>query len=177
MSGSGFYDKKNLIGLVSHIDKKNSYLIPGFYINKLLDEEFSNYSPCIPIKLTMKDGEIVLFENFNRIDRGFVIKYFDGLKVNNGNIFSYELRDNIPIDIYLQIYGKVGKTIKISDGKLDYELEVENLNNHLSFPFISGVSIEDKSSVKITYQDLWERRNESAILKLINNNMLLKDRV
>ena len=172
MSGSAFYDRKdNLIGLVSHCDKDYGYLIPGFFILKLIDEESSDYSPYLPIKLFMEDGNIIVFEKVNDIERGFVIKYFDELKVTNGSIYSFELRDNIPIDIYLQIFCNLGKKLKISDGKINYELEVENLNNHLKFPFISGVSLEEKRKTSISYQDLWERKDNPIALKMINNNL------
>lgn len=177
MSGSGFYDnKKNLIGLVSHCDKDFGYLIPGFFILKLINEKSSDYSPYLPIKLDMENSNVIIKENYNEINTGFIIKYFDKLKVSNGHIYSYEFRDNIPIDVYLQTFGFLGKKIKISDGKLNYELEVENLNNSVDFPFISGVSIKEKTHTSISYQDLWKKKDNPIAIKMINN-MLLKDRM
>lgn len=174
MSGSAFYNKDILIGLASSKsdDGMKSFLIPGFFIVKLLNESISNYSPFLPIKLTIQDNKTILFEDYKNIKKGFHIKKFDSLKLNKCcEVYSTELKDNIPIDVYLQLFKKIGDIVRLDDGKCNYNLDVYNINDNLRYPFVSNVSLDVKSSSGVCYQDLWLDRDNSEALYLINNNL------
>lgn len=168
-SGSGLYHNKKLIGIMSHCDNKLSnicYCVPGFLILKLLNENTSNYSPYIPLKLTMENKEIKVLNTYESIKKGFLIKKVNGLLIENGSIYIKELKDYIPFDVYIQILTRSNDIIKLSDNKIIVKLIVDNLNNHLNYPFVSGV----KSDNEKTYQKLWENRESN--IRLINNNLI-----
>lgn len=154
-SGTGFYSENKLIGLISKCDDNIGLIVPAFYIFEILNRD-NNLSPHLPLKLKMDGSKVVLAEKYYTIPEGFEIKKFDNLIVNNGNVYCFEVKDNIPIDVYLQIYGKIGNQIKISNDKKIYKLVVKDLNTKLKYPFISNVSLKEKEEFKNnTYQDIW----------------------
>lgn len=168
MSGSAFYHIKKqkktttefLIGILSFTidDPTKGYLVPGFFILKLLNEKKSNYSPFLQLKLKMDKGNVVLSEDCYGIKKNTILVRFNNLIISRACIYVSELKDNLPIDVFLQIYGELDTKLSITDDKdNDYELTIENLNDYIENPFISGVSNDIKGE-RITYQDIWMER-------------------
>lgn len=168
MSGSGFYYKNTkskvkteyLIGILSFTKEKprEGYLVPGFLILRLLEQDRPSFSPFLPLKLRMDRDNVVLDEDCGDIKKDSILTKFNGERISRACIYVSELRDNLPIDVFLQIFGVVGESMKVSDTKRDYELEIRDLNEYIEIPFISAVPV-DKKGERETYQDMYMRRN------------------
>jgi len=177
-SGTALYSKNKMIGLITHKNKddnKSCYLLPSFLIIKLFKEDRQCFSPYLRMRLIMKNNNIELYEKFDNIKKGYIIKFFDGIKVSDGTIFCKEIKGYLPIDTYLQIYGS--NEISISDGDTIITLQIENLNKYLHFPFVSGISLKKRNIIKYTYkttfQDLWleNKRNKLFIQSKLSKNI------
>ena len=156
-SGTGIYYKDKLIGIISNAVEKTALLVPSFFIIKVLDEKNSNYSPFLPLQLTMKENQIILVNSYLGLLKGFTITKFDDLFVNNGMVYCSEIKDSLPIDVYLQIFVRTNSIITISDGKFIHKLKIKNLNDYLKIPFISGITREERNKIKkTTFQDIWD---------------------
>lgn len=166
-SGTGIYTKNKLIGIISNVTNNKAFLVPSFFILKLLNEKISDYSPYLPLKLTLLENKVIVLEKYSGLYRGFIIEKFDKLPVNDGLVYCSEIKDNIPIDVYLQMFGKLNNYIVISNNKFNYKLKIKNLNNYLKYPFISNISLKEKESLdKITFQDIMnsDRSDKASIL-------------
>ncbi|ADO67150.1 hypothetical protein crov117 [Cafeteria roenbergensis virus] len=170
-SGSGMYHKNKLIGLISNTNKDATLLVPSFFILKVLTESKSNYSPYLPIKLTMEKDKIILLNSYLGLKKGCTIVKFNNLIITKGHVYCSEIKDNIPLDVYLQIFCTVNEIVNISDGKFIHKVKIKNLNDYLTIPFISGISREEKNKItKITFQDIWDI-NTPETIKLLNHNL------
>lgn len=170
-SGTGIYIKDRLIGIISNQIDKKALLVPSFFILKILDEKLSDYSPYIPFQLDMKDDEVILVNSYLGLKKGFVIRKFNGLPVNKGMIYVSEIKDSIPLDVYLQIFCSYNDYVTISDSRFIHKIKVMNLNDYLNVPFISGISREEKNSLsKLTFQDIWDV-SSSENTRMINHNL------
>ena len=158
MSGTGMYSNNKLIGLISNSSGNKSFLVPSFFIIKMFNEKTSDYSPYLPLKLTMENNKVMLVNNYSALKRGFIIEKFNNLIVDKGHVYVNEIKSNIPIDVYLQIYGTTNNYIVISNNKLNYKIKIQDLNNHLKHPFISGISKKEKEQLnKTLFQDIWNK--------------------
>ena len=172
-SGTGIYCKDRLIGIISNCIEKKAFLVPSFFILKVLDEKLSDYSPYIPFQLNMIGNDVILQNSYLGLKKGFIFKKFNGLSVNKGMIYCSEIKDNIPMDVYLQIFCSANDIITISDGKFIHKIKIKNLNDYLKVPFISGISREDRNKInKLTFQDIWCDLSVENI-RLINHNLSL----
>ena len=170
-SGSGLYKKDRLVGLISHLGREENtcFCVPVYFVLKVLEKE-SDFISFLPLKLTMVKKEVIVIEKYNDVEAGYKIKKIDNLNVENGMVYVGELKDYIPLDTYVHIYGEKDGIIKISDKKSEYKLRVMDMNSYLKYPFVSGVS--EKPDSKHIYQDLWEKRFEEDNLESINSNLV-----
>ena len=169
-SGTLFYSNNTnkLVGILGYGKNNVGYLIPGFFINKLLDEKNSMCSPYLPLQLTMKNEKIFVINNKKLCN--YEIKMFDNKNVKNGCVYNAETKSNLPIDVYFQIYGNNFSTIIIDNGAKKYSIKVKSLNDYLKYPFKSGMKGYNKN--KNTYNYLWENIDRGNNMKKIMNNLV-----
>lgn len=131
-SGTGLFHKNKLVGIIFCGIEKTVFLIPAFFFEKTLQEKNSAFISFLPLKLKIKENKLLNLISYKELEENEIIEKVDGFKVSNGCIFNYELKDYIPVDVYIHVFSK--NEIKIND-KI---LSICNLNDFLNYPFLSA---------------------------------------
>lgn len=182
-SGMGFFsDKNQLIGIFAQSSNTSEkyYLVPALFIQKLLVDKHPDFIPYLPIKVTLDKDNAIIKENFSDIKRGFKIKKFGGKPmVNKYMVYYKEINDNIPFDVYFMIIAEKEKYISISNNISQKKIRIQNLNDYLQAPFVSGITKKEFDSITTeTYQSLSLKKfTESDPLyyqDILKNNIIIK---
>lgn len=168
LSGSGFYNEEKLIGILSHGDNKNFFLIPSFFINIILNEKCSDFSPFVNLSLDIKNDKLICLNNHKQVLK------FNGYNVKNDSVYCPMIKDYLPVDVYLQIFLKKDDILVLNFEDMELNFDIKNLNDVLRFPFLSNISMIEKDRLaKVSYQDLFKHKDNEKIRDLIFNNLLI----
>lgn len=151
-SGSPVFNQENkLVGMISIAKNKDIFLVPGFFIPKVIDSTKNKIIPYLPLKLTIEDEKIIILNNYKSLKKMDVITAINNIKITNDSIYMNDIKEWIPIDTYILNFVDDFITITVNN-ETKIRLEIEDMNNYLRFPF------DPNPSKKKSYQHKMEKK-------------------